>query len=234
MALNVTASKPFTTNIPEDTYSAVCVGVFDLGSVHNKTWNKDEQKILFLWELPELRNPEGFNETIHQMYTASLGDKSNLKKMLVNWRGKAFTPAELESFDVKAVLGQPCQLLVIHNKVEANTYANIQNVSGWPKSAPRPKHQLPLMVFEFGVHTEVPYKTPEWIKARIESAPEWVAREDLVAAAKGVTTPDFGPPPTRPTTSHPASYDPGPGVNAAAVAAATSDTSVEDDDSPPF
>lgn len=227
MGLSVTASKPFMTNIPEDTYPAVCVGVYDLGSVHNKKFNKDSPTVLFLWELPELRNPEGFPETIHQQYTASLGEKSNLKKMLVNWRGKAFTPAELELFDVKKVLGAPCQLLVIHNQVEQNTYANIQNVSGWPKAAPAPKHTLPLMVFEFGVHTEIPNRTPEWIKNKIEAAPEWLVREDLVAAARGVTTQPSAAP-----------FDAGPGVSAAAVAAATSAQSAEelqgDDDSPPF
>jgi hypothetical protein len=191
MGLKVTESKPFVTDIPEDTYSAVCVGVFDLGTVHNEKFNKDDHNVMFLWELIGVSDNEGQPKTIQQQYTASLGEKANLRKMLTNWRGRAFNTQELENFDVRVLLGKPCQLLVIHNESKGNVYANIQNVSGWPKGVPAPKRRLPLLTFEFGVNVVIPDRTPEWIERKIMSAPEWADREALASGAPA-TSEDFG------------------------------------------
>jgi hypothetical protein len=192
MGLKVSESKPFTTDVPEDTHTAVCVGVFDLGTVHNKNYGKDEQKVMLLWELTELPKREGNPVTIQQQYTASLSEKSNLRRTLTTWRGKPFTDAELAGFDVKTILGKPCQILVLHSESNGNKYANVQNVSGWPKGAPVPRTSLPLMVFEFGTHTEVPAATPKWIASKIEAAPEW---QDRMALA-GKADVDFGQAPS--------------------------------------
>jgi hypothetical protein len=192
MGLKVSESKPFTTDVPEDTHPAVCVGIFDLGTVHNKQYGKDEQKVLILWELTELPKKEGIPATIQQQYTASLGEKSNLRRMLTTWRGKPFTEAELAGFDVKKVLGMPCQILVLHSESNGNKYANVHNVMGWPKGIPAPKHVLPHMVFEFGTHTELPASTPKWVASKIEAAPEWQERYALA----GKSEVDFGAAPT--------------------------------------
>lgn len=173
MGKTVSEKTPFQTKIPEGTHQAICVGVFDLGTVHNKTFNKDANQVLLLWELYELENEEGFPLTIHKMYTASLSKKSNLRADLTSWRGRAFTPAELEGFDLSAVLGKPCQLLILHNAVDGSVYANIQSVSSVPRGLVVPKPKNTPVSFTFGEDTAVPHGTPEWVEAKIKSAPEW-------------------------------------------------------------
>jgi hypothetical protein len=62
-------------------------------------------------------------------YTLSLNEKATLRKHLEAWRGKLFTPAELEGFDLENLLGANCQLQVIHNlSDQGRTFANIQAI----------------------------------------------------------------------------------------------------------
>ena len=44
--------------IPEDTYTAICCEVIDLGLQENKTYDKVQPKVLIGWELPELQFTE--------------------------------------------------------------------------------------------------------------------------------------------------------------------------------
>ena len=41
--------------IPEDTYTAICCEVIDLGLQENKTYDKVQPKVLLGWEIPELQ-----------------------------------------------------------------------------------------------------------------------------------------------------------------------------------
>jgi hypothetical protein len=52
---------------------------------------------------------------VGKWYTASIGEKANLRKDLVNWRGREFTDDELKGFDVKKLLGVPCMLSLTPN-----------------------------------------------------------------------------------------------------------------------
>ena len=63
---------------------------------------------IFMWELPgEEIEIEGEMKprAISETYTNSLGEKANLRKMLENWRGRAFTQEEMDGFDLRNVLG---------------------------------------------------------------------------------------------------------------------------------
>ena len=51
---------------------------------------------------------------ISETYTNSLGEKANLRKMLENWRGRAFTQEEMDGFDLRNVLGKACMISVVH------------------------------------------------------------------------------------------------------------------------
>ena len=52
--------------------------------------------------------------TISPRYTASLNVKSVLRRDLSAWRGRDFTQAELEEFNLRNIVGAPCLLQVIH------------------------------------------------------------------------------------------------------------------------
>jgi hypothetical protein len=65
--------------------------------------------------------------TVSKFYTASLGEKANLRADLKNWRGRDFTDEELAGFEAKNILGKPCMLSVVETESEGKTYSNIAN-----------------------------------------------------------------------------------------------------------
>ncbi len=96
---------------PQGVHAAVCVDVADKGVVETP-WGP-KHKISIVWEL-EAKMPDGKPFLASKWYTAALNDKSNLFKDLQSWRGKAFTPEELNGFDVEKVIGASCQLVIVH------------------------------------------------------------------------------------------------------------------------
>lgn len=120
--------KEFTP-APEGLHQGVCVDVVDLGLVAGIYGEK--HKVELRWQLEQLDEtatpPRHFMVT--NRYTLSLNEKATLRKHLEAWRGKLFTPAELEGFDLENLLGANCQLQVIHNlSDQGRTFANIQAI----------------------------------------------------------------------------------------------------------
>lgn len=112
---------------------ARCIRVIELGTQEKeyqgqKSWKK---QTLIVWELPNSLMSEGEHAgkpfTISQFYTASLSEKANLRRDLQSWRGKEFTQEELDGFDQKRIIGQPCLLNLIEKegKVRVSTVSAI-------------------------------------------------------------------------------------------------------------
>ncbi len=99
------------------TQLAICTGIIDLGTQQDefKGEIKTMRKVRIVWELCNDKNGEGVPLKIGRNYTLSLGDKATLRHHLEAWRGKAFTPTELEAFDLKKILNKACLLGVVHN-----------------------------------------------------------------------------------------------------------------------
>jgi hypothetical protein len=123
---------------------------------------------------------EDLPRVISNTYTVSLGDKANLRKLLQSWRGKAFTPAELEGFDLKNIVGVPCNIQIIHkNGKGANaskTYANIGSVIPLMKGQEGPKIEGDPVIFDIdttGPGGAIPDTIPEWIQKRIMDSREY-------------------------------------------------------------
>lgn len=127
MGTTVSDSGGSYSLVQEGSHLARCVQVIDLGHQENKQFNKVQPKILIGWELPEEceQDEEGDLRPalIWSRLTASLNEKSNLRKLLESWRGRQFSPEELQGFDLKALLGIPCILSVVHS--EDGKYANV-------------------------------------------------------------------------------------------------------------
>lgn len=124
------------TPAPEGTHSGVCVDVIDLGmlevSYNNKT--KSQHKIKIVWQIDEDRQDDGKPFQVSKRYTLSLHEKAGLRKDLESWRGRAFTDAELDGFDVENVLDVPCMLNIIHAPGrEGGVFANVAGVMKLPK-----------------------------------------------------------------------------------------------------
>jgi len=137
------ARKPESTweTCPEGLHHAVCVDVIDLGLVATKFG--DKPKVRIVWQIED-RDGRGARFRASQMYTPSLNEKSALRPMLEAWRGRKFTAAELEGFDLEKLVGANGQIQVVHNMGDnGNTYANVQAV------VPAPKGALKLVVDDY-------------------------------------------------------------------------------------
>jgi len=114
------------TPAPEGLHQAVCVDVHDLG-IMATTWG-DKHKVLVIWQI-DAAEESGKRFQVRKHYTLSLSEKANLRRDLECWRGRKFTPEELQGFDVEKLLGANCQIQVVHNlSDEGKTYANVQAI----------------------------------------------------------------------------------------------------------
>jgi hypothetical protein len=170
--------------IPEGTYVAVCIRVVDLGTqvTTYKGADKTQRKVLVVWEVPEVRvERDGEGEMpalIMQRYTASLHEKAVLRKNLEAWRGRRFTDDELKGFDLKNIVGQPCQIQILHSEANGNVYANIAAIMAAPKGMPKPVPEHPLINFSLdpGEFSEGIFgMLSDKLRATIEQSPEYKA-----------------------------------------------------------
>ena len=106
---------------PVGTHAARCVKIIDIGTQKGEYQGKAtfRRQIILGWELPtELMSEGEFAGkpfTVSKFYTASLGEKANLRKDLANWRGRDFNPQELAGFEAKNLLGAKCMLSLTEN-----------------------------------------------------------------------------------------------------------------------
>lgn len=136
------------TPAPEGTHTAICVKIIDLGTAYSEQWDKTSHEVLVGWELPSELNDKKEPFIVWRRYTLSLHEKSNLRKDLKSWRTRDFTDDELEGFHLKAILGKPCLVNIVHKIVGENTYANIVAVMALPKETVVPSAQHGLLLFD--------------------------------------------------------------------------------------
>jgi hypothetical protein len=134
---------------------------------------------MFTWELPDETieiDGEQKPRAISKEYTLSLGEKANLRKELEAWRGKAFSKEELDGFDLKNVLGKPCQIQIIHKTAASgNIRANISAIIGVPKGYKAPEVVNNMVYFDMtdSIAFEIFDTLPEWIRAKIAGSDTW-------------------------------------------------------------
>lgn len=101
---------------PVGVHRAVCVDVVKI-TVRSK-FKLDaagvplpQDKVSLVFEL-EAKMDDGNPYIANQLYTPSLHVRAKMREHLEGWRGVAFSGEELKKFNVVAVLGKPCQLLI--------------------------------------------------------------------------------------------------------------------------
>ena len=117
--------------VPIGMHKARCIKVIDLGT-QKQDFKGDvswKRQALVIWELPEQLSND-LPMTISKFYNLSLHEKSNLGMDLVSWRGRPFTATEADGFDIIKLLGQTCQLQVMHKD---NGKEKITNILPLPK-----------------------------------------------------------------------------------------------------
>lgn len=153
---------------------AVCYAVVDLGVHFSEVWQKEQHKILLIWETDEEMTTvdgEVKPKSISKEFVLSLHEKSDLYKTLISWRGRAFTPLELEGFDVKNVLGAPCLLNIVSVEKNDKEYANIGGITPLMKGQQPPELKNKKIYFELSKETlgEID-ELPKWIGEKIRKS----------------------------------------------------------------
>ena len=138
---------------PAGSFAARCYQIIDLGhqTFEWKGEAKVAPKVRITWELNEMMQ-DGRPFSISKEYTASIGDKANLRKDLEAWRGRPFSSEELRNFSLENVLGAPCLLGVVHkpSKDGSKVYANVGSVMALPKGMAAPELVNPAVKFDIG------------------------------------------------------------------------------------
>lgn len=187
MSLTVNGSSATSiAPIEAGTHLAVCSMLIDLGDQYSEVYKKSSRKVLIGWEVPgqTIELDDGPHpRTISKRYTASLNEKSSLRRDLAAWRGRDFTPQELAAFDLRNVVGASCFINVIH--AEGNngrTYANIQSIMALPKGTPKAQLSEPPLVFDLDKDSlEMVEHFPQWIQDIIKESSTYKERLQMAA-----------------------------------------------------
>jgi hypothetical protein len=174
MGLTVKQNKEKFAPVPEGVHHAVCFAIYDLGTHHDPKFDKDVHSVQIMWELPNEKLDNGASRIVSKKYTLSLGEKANLRKDLQSWRGRAFTPDELEGFELKNLLTVNAMLQIIHTKKDDNIYANITSILPLYKGMDKLAPTIPMAFFSMQDNDSIPEGTPGWIEDLIRSSSEWL------------------------------------------------------------
>lgn len=183
LIVSAKGGKEFSIH-PAGVFAARCTRIIDLGT-HDGEWEgkaKKTRKITFCFESAELMGDDegeyaGKPFLITTRYTASLSDRATMRKDLESWRGRAFTPAELDSFDLKNVLGKACFVNMIHSDpIAGKTYSNIKAIMPLPGGMSAPKAVGDLIFFSTAEFDKDTYeKLGDYYKKVISESDEFKA-----------------------------------------------------------
>lgn len=131
-------------------FAGRCIQVVELGT-HKNTHPKAEpnsykKELMIIWELAELMQ-DGRPFTVNWRGTNSLNEKSALYKMLIGWRGKPFTPEQLNKFALSNILDKTCMLNVA---LTEKGYNKVVSVMPLPKGMAVPDRANDLV--DFGIN----------------------------------------------------------------------------------
>jgi hypothetical protein len=157
--------------LPTGSHVAVCDAIIMLGiQPGSAQYPTARPKIYLRWQVPGERTEDGRPMVIGATLTASMHEKSQLRKLLQGWRGKAFSDAEAEQFDVSKLLGQACFLSVVESTYNGKTYTNVQSVSRLPRGTTVPSIEGEGLLYwnvNDSADQEAFRKIPEWLQKKI-------------------------------------------------------------------
>lgn len=123
---------------PDGQFVGQCVDTINLGE-HVHTFAGDEsyleQRCVLVFRTGELNEETNEYIDLWREFTVSMSDKANLRKFLEQWRGKEYTPEQIEAgVPLDKLTGNSGLLTVAHRKSgKGKTYANITACVGIPK-----------------------------------------------------------------------------------------------------
>lgn len=179
------------TPVPPGMHLARCYRIVDLGTQQSEYMGvtKNLPKLMMQWEVhseDDLGNPlvtsKGEPMTISKNYTVSLSENSTLRKDLISWRGRDFTPEELKGFELGNVLGH-WAMISVSRSVGNNgkEYTNINTINPVPPNIKKqglPEAYNSTQMFVLNDPDMSIWETlSDGLKAKIEKSPEWQSRQ---------------------------------------------------------
>lgn len=153
--------------VPEATHLARCYLMVDVG--YQTTRNGKKLQVVLGFEIPGEMLDNGKPMIIYSTYTNSMNEGSHLRAAIESWRGSKLSDAEARAFDLRKVLGHPCMLSVVHNKVGAKTYANIAAITGLPKGLPVAPQVNESICFDLDTDGDTS-QLPQWLQKKVAGA----------------------------------------------------------------
>lgn len=158
--------------LDDGVYTAISSMLIDLGIQRSERYGKSSRKFIIVWnilnEYVEV-NGEQLPRVMSKEYTMSLGEKSNLRKDLQAWRGKQFTPEELEGFNLLNILNKGCQLQILNTENNGKTYTNIVSIMALPKGTEITELEKTVVFDTYDEKTWNSYiEIPKWMQERIK------------------------------------------------------------------
>lgn len=171
---------------PVGTHVAVCVKMIDIGTQRGEYQGKAtiKRQCIIGWELPNELMTEGERAgtpfTASKFYTASLGEKANLRKDLRNWRGRDFTEAELAGFEARNILGKACMLALT---ADEKGKVRVTAVMALPKGTKVPAQVNPTVYFSLDEFDQATFDSlSDGYKRLITASPEY---QDIKSPVNG-------------------------------------------------
>jgi len=164
---------------PVGAHIARCVKLIDLGTQENEYQGKvtHPRQVMITWELPNALMEDGEFKgkpfAVSKFYTQSLSEKANLRKDLMNWRGRDFTEEELAGFDAKNILGKPCMVSIT---LTDKGKARVSSVMAIPKGMNCPDQINPSVIFSLEMEEfkqDIFDSLGKGLKEIIERSPEF-------------------------------------------------------------
>lgn len=183
----VTSGEKTTTktyeNVEAGSYPGRCIRIVDLGTHVSDKYKDDNgewivrREVSIVWELSELRQ-DGRPFVVSWDGTLSLNPKSNLNKLLTNWRGRDFTAEELAGFELLNVLDKCCLINVSKDASKKNPdsfFNNVKSVMPLPKGMSCDERVNDLFTYELPQDINSDKHAKLWPKEKklVESSKEF-------------------------------------------------------------
>lgn len=163
------------TKVPAGTYVARLVQVIDLGTQPSKKYDPSSQ-VLLGWEIPDIKEDDGRPVIHFQRYANYFSAKSNLRKLVVGWRGRDFTSDEIKTWSAASMLGKECLLNLAETEKGDKVYVDVASASRLPNGMACPPQVSKTILFDLdNPDMEVFGAFSEKLQDTIKASPEWEA-----------------------------------------------------------
>lgn len=128
---------------PEGQFPATLIDIVDVGEVdltYKGTTRKKHRIYLRFYCGESFEDDDGETRPlwVDDWFTLTVSKKSKLRGFVEGWFGRAFTDAELKTFNVVRLLHRAAFLQITQNVTEDRTYANIGTIMRLPEGLEAP------------------------------------------------------------------------------------------------